>query len=165
MAKIQNHLNASQQSKKSQKKKKEDTNEIQHPPNYVKCKTKQKEMLAWFLCLKRNGLFCHFLIGLLLKKWQETLEEQIFFFVCSRNSWKLLPWIINTIQGIKFCSPYILSTVNLCLGTNTRTKPELGPGHSKHFRDEEESADASWRISRLMPVRGRHFLFRDISGI
>lgn len=51
MAKIQNHLYASQQAKKSQKF---DSNEIQLPPKYVKCKTKQKETLAWFLCLQKK---------------------------------------------------------------------------------------------------------------
>lgn len=147
------------------KAKKFNSNQIQHSPKYVKCKTKQKKHWPGFCVCKRNSLLCHLLADL-WKKWcWETLGEQTAFFMEQELlKWKLLPWIIYSTQGIISCHLYILSTVYLCWGTNQKTQPGLPPGHVSYFR-EDEGALFSWLIITLMLVHHLYFCSLEFVGL
>lgn len=162
MAKIQNHLNASQQAKKSQKF---DSNEIQLPPKYVKCKTKQKETLAWFLCLQKKQSVLLFPRWSLKEMTEDTGEQTPSFFIYQELlKWKLLPWIINSTQGIQFCSLYILSIVDLCWGTNQETKPGLSSGHG-NYSTEDKGDLFSWLVIKLMLAHRHYFCLLEFVGL
>lgn len=133
--------------------------------NMWNVKQNRKKHWPGFCVCKRNSLSCYFLDGL-LKKWQETLGEQTpsFFIYQELLKWKLLPWIINSTQGIKFCSLYILSIVDLCWGTNQETKPGLSPGHVNYFTEDKGDL-FSWLIIKLRLVHRHYFCLLEFVGL